>query len=113
MELQYTEIGEKLQKARKANDLTQSQVGKYLGVAREQISYFEKGKREIDILSLSKLSDLYGYPLEHFLSNSNCEKSISVVFRAKGLTDNDLEQLARSQRFIKNLKWLNNLLGGE
>ncbi|WP_028987173.1 helix-turn-helix domain-containing protein [Thermicanus aegyptius] len=116
MENLFREIGRKLKKAREENGLTQLQVGKYLGVAREQISYFETGSREIDLLSLSKLADLYGYPSEYFLSASETAEehdSVAMAFRATGLSEKDLDLLARCQRFLFNLKWLDELLEGE
>jgi len=114
MENLYKEIGRKLKKAREKNGLTQSQVGKYLGVAREQISYYETGSREIDLLSLSKLADLYGYPYEYFLSDTSEEPdSVAIAFRATGLSEKDLDVLARCQRFLSNLKWLDEVLEGE
>ena len=106
----YVEIGLKLKKARENCELTQTQVAKYLNVKREQISYYETGSREINLSTLNKLSNLYGYSAEYFLGKKIVEKeSIELAFRANDLDDNALHLLARSHNFLMNLNWLENL----
>ncbi|UYZ22025.1 helix-turn-helix domain-containing protein [Mesobacillus jeotgali] len=109
----YANLGLRLKLARESCDLTQSKVASYLGVKREQISYYETGSREIDLVTLNKLSDLYGYETGYFLSNSEVDassNSVELAFRASGLDDKDLEILARSHTFLKNLNWIENIL---
>jgi len=109
----YKELGRKLKRARENCGLTQSQVAAYLGVKREQISYYENGTREIDLVTLSKLADLYGYEVEYFLAGDSAaddQQHVSLAFRAAGLTEKDLEVVARAKRFAMNLAWLDRLL---
>jgi transcriptional regulator with XRE-family HTH domain len=109
----YTELGTKLKAAREVCDLTQSKVGQYLGIAREVISYYENGTRQIDLLTLNKLSNLYGYPIEHFLSNETQDTSTAALaFRSNGLRETDLDVLAKANEFLHNLNWLNKVLDG-
>lgn len=109
----YQMIGQRLKEARERAGLTQEQVAEALGIKREQISYFENGHREIDVLTLSKLADVYGYPVEHFLKTEQVEKpsDLSVAFRAAELSEDDLRALAWVQRFTRNLSELTKLLG--
>ena len=107
----YQELGAKLKIARESCDLTQTKTAVYLGINRVLVSYYENGTREIDILTLTKLSNLYGYSIEHFLSNEvEDEVATTLAFRATGLVDTDMEVLARSNNFLQNLNWLYNLL---
>lgn len=107
----YAEVGVKLKSAREACDLTQSKVANYLGIARELISYYENGTRPIDLLTLNKLSNLYGYPVEFFLSNEvQDDTGVALAFRSNGLSEGDLDFLAKANQFLHNLDWLNKVL---
>ncbi|MGE5604552.1 MAG: helix-turn-helix domain-containing protein [Bacteroidota bacterium] len=108
----YKDIGMRLKDARSRSGLTQDQVAKYLGVAREMISYYENATREIDLVSLQKLADLYGYTIKHFLAEPE-NGEITIAFRADELDENDLEVVAWVQRVAKNLRELNDLLSKE
>lgn len=109
----YTELGVKLKTAREACELTQAKVAQYLGIARELISYYENGTRQIDLLTLNKLSNLYGYPVEHLLSNETQDEDVvALAFRSNGLSETDLDVLAKANGFLHNLNWLNKVLNG-
>lgn len=111
--LSYELIGERLKLSRERNKLTQLDAAKYLNVKREIISYYETGKRQIDILTLSKLADLYGYSLNHYINNTqrnNEEAPVLVAFRAENLNVNDMELVAWGKKFVRNLDSLNKLM---
>lgn len=107
----YTELGIRLKSAREASGLTQIKVATHLGIARELISYYENGTRPIDLLTLSKLSNLYGYPVEYFLSNQvQGDSEVALAFRSNGLRESDLSVLAKANEFLHNLNWLDKVL---
>ena len=54
-----------LEAARKNRGLTQSQVADRIGVSKATIVNWEKGRTRISYLVLTKLSNLYGIPLEN------------------------------------------------
>jgi transcriptional regulator with XRE-family HTH domain len=111
--LSYELIGERLKLSREKNKLTQTDVANYLNIKRETISYYETGKRQIDILTLSKFADLYGYSLNHFINNkeTNIEETpVLVAFRAENLNVNDMGLVAWGKKFVRNLDSLNNLV---
>lgn len=109
----YTELGTKLKSAREACGLTQFKAATHLGIARVLISYYENGTRPIDLLTLNKLSNLYGYPVEYFLSNEvHGDSGVALAFRSNGLSDSDLDFLAKANEFLHNLDWLNKVLNG-
>jgi len=61
------EIGKKIQLARKESGLTQEQAAEKLSVSRKTISNWENEKSYPDIISVIKMSDLYGISLDILL----------------------------------------------
>lgn len=61
---EYINIGQKLQAARRAQNLTQEQIADKLMVSRQTISNWENNKSYPDILSLIQLSDFYEISLD-------------------------------------------------
>ncbi len=61
------EIGQKLKDKRARLGLSQEQLAEQLGVTRQTIANWEKGKTYPDIGSVLKLSDLYGVSLDELL----------------------------------------------
>ena len=115
----YVNLGRKLQKARESVGLTQSEVAGQLGIVREQLSYYENGRREIDLGTVSGLAAIYGYDLDYLLSDLDQEdssvepeRSVSVSFRADGASEDDIRALTQANNFVLNLQWLNSLLSG-
>ena len=108
----FRTIGQRLKKARESLGLTQEQVAQYLGENRVQISYYETGRREIDMETLIKLADLYGYSRAYFVEENPVEFPAFTVLRAEGLAEEDLDTIAMVNRFAKNLHYINSLLGG-
>ena len=60
-------VGQKLQKARKSQELTQEQIAEQLGITRQTISNWENNKSYPDIVSLIKLSEIYQVSLDSLL----------------------------------------------
>ncbi|MGI6517264.1 MAG: helix-turn-helix domain-containing protein [Bacillota bacterium] len=107
----YRTIGQRLQRARERAGFTQPQVAGYLGVKREQISQLENGHRKVDVITLTKLADLYGYSVAHFVDQVVPEESdTSIAFRAQNIGDEDLESLRWINRFARNLSELTSLI---
>ena len=52
------------QELRKQHKLTSKQVAEALGIAQQQYSLYETGKREIPVSKLIKLADFYGVSLD-------------------------------------------------
>lgn len=61
------DIGGKIKSARISANLTQEQVADFLNVSRQTISNWENGKAYPDIVSVVKMSDLYGISLDYLL----------------------------------------------
>lgn len=67
------DLGAKLKDARAAAGLTQGEAAEKLYVSRQTISNWENGKTYPDIVSVVKMSDLYGISLDRLLKE---EKSM-------------------------------------
>lgn len=96
-------------KLRENLGFSQEKVGQYLGCLREEISYYENGTRDIPLSVLEKASDLFGVELIDFFSE---EETIGIRFayRAEDSTLEDLNQIARFKKIIKNYQRINRLM---
>jgi transcriptional regulator with XRE-family HTH domain len=93
-----------LKALRERNNLSQEAVSSFLNVKREMISYYESDSRDAPIEVLEKLADLYGAELADLFENE-CEQiqtTIAFAFRADGLQEIDLDQIAHFRRVVKN-----------
>lgn len=113
----YKLIGKRLKSARLECGLTQKQVSEYLGNQRNYISYVENGARPVDMITLLKLADLYGYSLDFFVEKDpvkeepELDQKIHVAFRNnESLSVDDLKTMAWLKRFAFNLDLLNKIL---
>lgn len=68
------EIGSLLKNARTASSLTQEQAAEALGVSRQTVSNWETGKSYPDIVSVIRMSDLYGVSLDSLLKEESSVK---------------------------------------
>ncbi len=97
-------IGENIERFRKSNNMKQTVLADFLGISREMISYYENGKRPIPIQILMKLSDLFGVDLEVLISDepTSTVEDLALAFRTDNLSSNDLNEIAKFKRIIKN-----------
>lgn len=107
--LDLVTIGQKLQDARKKSGLTQEQVAELLDINQVQLSYYENGKREINLSLLEKLANLYSYELSYFVTDIAVkEPDIQLAFRGNELNEKDLQTIAWAKGFLNNLEFLRN-----
>ena len=69
------EIGSKIKKSRIDAKLTQEQAAEALGISRQTISNWENEKSYPDIVSMLKMSDLYGVSLDYLLKGDSPMKN--------------------------------------
>jgi len=74
--------GQKLQRARKRQGITQAAAAESIGVARTTITAIEKGDRRIKAAELLALSNAYGQPVGNFLSSRPMIEPPAVLFRS-------------------------------
>lgn len=106
------DVAARLREAREKSGLTQEQVARLLGTTNVQVSYWETGKRQIDLASLSRIADVYGYSMSWFLDQERDEShQVRVAFRAGDLSEEDLKEIAWARRFVGNLDFLMDISG--
>lgn len=97
-------IGNNLRNFRISQGYRQEDLAEYLGVTRSMISYYENGERDIPVISLNKLADLFGVELEALLEENEeiAKTNLAFAFRNENLTSKDIESIAYFKRFVMN-----------
>lgn len=104
-------IGARLREARVRMGLTQRQAASLVNITREELSYYETGRRDISLGKLARLAALYGYSMDHFLKgDAHNESEVAVAFRASDLCDDDMEIVAWARRLISDIAALDAVL---
>lgn len=96
-------IGGNLKSKRESLNLTQSQVAKYLGIQREQISFYENGKRTVNTMLLQKFANIFDCKITDFLTENhqNTNTQVSLAFRAsENLNDEDFEIIMNAKNLL-------------
>ena len=99
------QIGENLKMWREKLGYSQEKIAEYLGISRENISYFENGDREIPIKHLEKLANLFGIEpivlMEENPSVSHAE--MALAFRnGDDLSAEALNNIAQFKKIVRN-----------
>lgn len=95
----------RLREAREYVGMSQDDVAAVLGVSRPAVTNLESGARKVEAVELDKLSKLYGRSVSYLLHGEAEPKDEKVAFLARatqGLTERDLDELARFAAFLRN-----------
>ncbi|MDI1322263.1 MAG: helix-turn-helix transcriptional regulator [Algoriphagus sp.] len=97
-------IGKNLQAIRKKLGFTQDQIAAYLGILREEVSYYENGSRAIPSPLLSQLANLYGVDEFDFFEEDLDVEKIDLAFQFGNVefNVNDLYIFAKFKKIIRN-----------
>jgi transcriptional regulator with XRE-family HTH domain len=102
---QRQEVAQRLREAREYVGLSQDDVAGALGISRPAVTNIESGTRKVEAVELDKLARLYGRPVQFFLTGDEAAAGgPRVAFLARtlnGLSDNDLQEVARFAEFLK------------
>lgn len=85
-------------------NLTQDQLALYLGVTREEISYYENGRRNIPYELIPKIAKLFGVD-EYDLYEDDAainDLNIAFAFRANDVSGDDLKVIADFKKIALN-----------
>jgi transcriptional regulator with XRE-family HTH domain len=102
---QRLELARRLREAREYVGLSQDEVAAALGLSRPAITNIESGTRKVEAIELERLSGLYGRSVESLLSGETSSVGERVAFLARatqGLSDKDLDELARFAAFLRS-----------
>lgn len=97
-------IGTNLKEFRKKFGYEQEDIAQYLGVDRSTISLYENSQREISIVQLHKIADLFAIELEDLIEPDSANKAanLAFAFRSNGINESDLSSIASFQKVVKN-----------
>jgi transcriptional regulator with XRE-family HTH domain len=97
-------IGRNIKIFREAQSLKQEQLAEFLGIKRPMISYYENGEREIPIIQLDKLANLFGVDISVLMEENpeNIKSDLAFAFRAEGISPADLKEIAGFKKVVKN-----------
>jgi transcriptional regulator with XRE-family HTH domain len=68
---EYRRFLERLKSARRAAELTQTEVAKRLGRAQSFVAKCESGERRVDAVELAQFAKVYRKPVEFFVRGLN------------------------------------------
>ncbi len=97
-------IGKNIQLLRKKMDLSQDVFAKYLGITREEVSYYENGRRLMPSALISKAAALLNVD-EYDLFEEDPEfqtVNLALAFRADQIVQDDLPIIANFQKIVRN-----------
>lgn len=99
-------IAERLRQAREYMGLSQDEVAAALGVSRPAVTNIESGTRKLEATELNVLASLYRKSLDYLLTGREPAREgpeqLAFLARAiKGLSDRDLDEVARFAEFLK------------
>jgi transcriptional regulator with XRE-family HTH domain len=99
------QVAGRLREAREYLGLSQDEVAAALELSRPAITNIESGTRKVDALELEQLAQLYGRTVDYFLGKEEKVPDSKIAFAArtlKGLSDKDLEEVARFAEFLRS-----------
>jgi transcriptional regulator with XRE-family HTH domain len=108
-------IGNNLKDYRLKYAYSQEYIAKYLGVDTSIISRYETADREISIVHLNKLADIYGVELEDLIEPEAVKKTVNMAFayRSQGIDEQDLKSIGAFQKVVKNYLKMIKIAKGE
>jgi len=105
-DVQRSRIAERLRQAREYVGLSQDDVAAALGISRPAVTNIESGTRKVEATELNVLANLYRKSLDFLLTGretaTDGPEQLAFLARAiKGLSDRDLDEVARFAEFLK------------
>ncbi|EAC4797930.1 helix-turn-helix transcriptional regulator, partial [Listeria monocytogenes] len=86
-------FGENLMKLRKANNLTQEELAKKLGVARTTYSSYEQNRRMPDIDVQNKIADLFEVSLDYLHGRTDKKNYWELTGKDERSIQRDLQKM--------------------
>lgn len=107
-------LGNNIRAFRDKLALSQAELASYLSITREEVNYYENGKRNIPSDIISKSAKLFGID-EYDLYEDDAlsiQANVAFAFRAESLSTSDLGHIADFRKIVQNYlkmkKHLNN-----
>src|SRR5262245_29667560 len=79
-------LGKRIQQARRSANLTQPQVGRALGVSKQQVSHWETGRSDITREHLLRLARVFAVEMDWLARGTLIEVADAATLTTAGLT---------------------------
>lgn len=99
-------FGEKLRELRKRSDLTQQELGDKIGISKQQISDYERGKKAPGLSTLNAVADFFGVSTDFLLGRIDYEDKsfLGAVCEYTGLSEVAVKELNAEIEQYRNKK---------
>jgi transcriptional regulator with XRE-family HTH domain len=100
-------LARRLREAREHAGMSQEEVALTLAMSRPTVGNMETGVRKVEAVELHLLSTLYGRTVDFLLGReqpSSDTRVASLARATRGLTDQDMSELARFAKFLKSAR---------
>lgn len=108
-------IGKNIRQLREKLGLTQEALAEYLGISREEVNYYENGKRSIPTGVVSKAAALFAvdeYDLYEY-DEATVQTHVAFAFRADRISGEDLQAIASFKKIAMNYLKMQKALAGD
>jgi transcriptional regulator with XRE-family HTH domain len=98
MIVMFKSLGEKISMLRKEAGFTQAQMAEKIGISRPSLVKIENSQRAISLEEGDAISKVLGISIDSLLVEEKKqieEKSFAKAFKAKGMTDDNLAEIAK------------------
>ena len=95
------DFSNRIRALRVAHNLTQSDLGRKLGVTKAVISAYETGLNQPKHEILMQLSHLFGVTMDYLYCTTETEDAPKESINLVGLDDDDIEEIARLTRHLR------------
>ncbi len=97
-------VGNNIKSYRQKFGYSQDHIAKYLEIDRTTLSKYESAEREISLLNLTRLADLFGIEIDDLIEPDRLHKeaNLAFAFRSEGLEEQDIKGIASFQKVVKN-----------
>ena len=97
-------IGRNIRLYREKSDITQDELAKYLGIKREEVSYYETGKRNVPTQIISEAAKLFAIDEYDLFEEDSSMQNVkfAFAFRADELSADDFGQIASFNKIVLN-----------
>lgn len=101
-------FGDRLKKLRIEKNLSQDELGKICGVAKNTVSYWEKNNTEPSIQIIKKLAQLFGVSTDYLLGIDSDEKEkLKIALKEAGMMVGDdltIEEFEKALKIVEMMK---------
>jgi len=104
-----TIIGRNIKSFRTTLGLSQRELADYLSLSTTMVTYYETGQRDISMVNLNKLADLFNVEISYLVEENEgvINLNAAVAFKKDKLTSKDINAIAGFRKIVRNYIKLN------